>query len=142
VYAPGAVVKHHRGATLGLRSTRRLELIERNRVLLAAKLFPWSLLWLNPAYYLARIASGAWAAAHGRGETALYPGAMGKLAIAAALIRGDCQALLLLPRMLRKRREIERIRKLSPRQVRELILENGISLRELHEQSTANGHNV
>jgi GT2 family glycosyltransferase len=142
LYAPGAVVRHHRGATLGLRSTRRLELIERNRVLLAAKLFPWSLLWLNPAYYLARIASGAWAAARGRGETALYQGAMGKLTIAAALIRGDCQALPLLPRMLRKRREIDRIRKLSPRQVRELILENAISLRELHEQSTASGHHV
>jgi hypothetical protein len=67
---------------------------------------------------------------------------MGKLTMAAALIRGDCQALPLLPRMLRKRREIERIRKLSPRQVRELILENGISLRELHEQSTANGYDV
>jgi GT2 family glycosyltransferase len=142
VYAPDAVVRHHRGVTLGLRSTRRLELIERNRVLLAAKLFPWSLLWLNPAYYLVRIACGAWAAIRGRGETALYPGAMGKLTIAASLIRGDCQALALLPRMLRKRREIERIRKLSPRQVREMILENGISLRELHEQSTADGHHV
>lgn len=142
VYAPAAVVRHHRGATLGLKSARRLELIERNRVLLAAKLFPWSLLWLNPAYYLARIASGAWSAARGRGETALYPGAMGKLTIAAALIRGDWQAIPLLPRMLRKRREIERIRKLSPRQVRQLILENGISLRELSGQSTANGNNV
>lgn len=141
-YAPDAVVRHHRGATLGLRSTRRLQLIERNRVLLAAKLFPWSLLWLNPVYYIARIASGAWAAAQGRGETALYPGAVGKLAIAAALVRGDCQALRLLPRMLRKRREIERIRKLSARHVRELILENGISLRELSEQSAAIGHNV
>jgi GT2 family glycosyltransferase len=142
VYAPAAVVRHHRGATLGLQSARRLELIERNRVLLAAKLFPWSLLWMNPAYYLARIASGVWEAAHGRGETALYAGPMGKLTIAAALVRGDFQALALLPRMLRKRREIERIRKLSPRQVRQLILENGISLRELSGQSTANGSNA
>jgi GT2 family glycosyltransferase len=142
VYAPAAVVRHHRGATLGLQSARRLELIERNRVLLAAKLFPWSLLWMNPVYYLARIVSGIWEAARGRGETAVYPGALGKLRIAAALIRGDCQALLLLPRMLRKRREIERIRKLSPREVRELILENGISLRELSGQSTATGNHV
>jgi GT2 family glycosyltransferase len=142
IYAPAAVVRHHRGATLGLQSARRLELIERNRLLLAAKLFPWSLLWMNPAYYLARIVSGVWEAAHGRGETTLYAGAMGKLTIATALIRGDCQALALLPRMLRKRREIERIRKLSPRQVRRLILENGISLRELSGQSTATGNNV
>ena len=136
VYAPGAVVRHHRGATLGLGSGRRLALIERNRVLLAAKLFPWSLLWLNAPYYLARIVSGAWEAAHGRGETSLYPGLAGKLTMAAALLRGDCQALLLLPRMLRKRRQIERIRKLSPRQTRELILENRISLRELSRQTT------
>lgn len=142
VYAPAAVVRHHRGATLGLQSARRLELIERNRVLLAAKLFPWSLLWMNPAYYLARIVSGVWESARGRGETAVYPGAIGKLTIALALIRGDCQALLLLPRMLRKRREIERLRKLSPRQVRDLILENGISLRELSGQSTATGNNA
>jgi GT2 family glycosyltransferase len=142
VYAPAAVVRHHRGATLGLNSARRLELIERNRVLLAAKLFPWSLLWMNPAYYLARIVSGIWQAARGRGEAALYPGPMGKLTIALALLRGDWQALRLLPRMLRKRRDIDRIRKLSPRQVRELILGNAISLRELSGQSTATGTNV
>ena len=37
LYTPDAVVRHHRGATLGLGSARRLELIERNRVLLAAQ---------------------------------------------------------------------------------------------------------
>jgi GT2 family glycosyltransferase len=142
VYTPRAVVRHHRGSTLGLNSGRRLELIERNRVLLAAKLFPWSLLWLNPLFYMARIFSGMWGAARGRGETALYPGIAGKLTIASALVRGDIQALRLLPRMLRKRREIERIRKLSPRQVRELILGNTITLRELSAQSTADGKNA
>jgi GT2 family glycosyltransferase len=142
VYVPGAVVRHHRGSTLGLKSARRLMLIERNRVLLAAKLFPWSLLCLNPLYYLARIASGVREALAGRGEAALYPGIKGMLTMAAALLRGDCEALAMLPRMLRKRREIERIRKLSPRQVRQLILENRISLRELNRQSTASARHV
>ena len=49
LYTPGAVVRHHRGATLGLGSFQRLALIERNRMLLVAKLFPWSLLWVNGA---------------------------------------------------------------------------------------------
>ena len=40
LYAPRAVVRHHRGATLGKDSGWRLQLIERNRVLLAVKLFP------------------------------------------------------------------------------------------------------
>jgi GT2 family glycosyltransferase len=137
VYVPTAVVRHHRGATLGLGSGRRLALIERNRLLLAAKLFPWSLLWLNAPYFFARVVNGILEAARGRGEASLYPGVRGKLTIAAAMIRGEFEALLLLPRMLRKRRQIERIRKLAPREVRELILGNRISLRELSRQTTA-----
>lgn len=135
VYAPEAVVRHHRGATLGVRSMRRVALIERNRVLLAAKLFPWSLLWLNGPYYLARLAGGAWAAAQGTGEISRHPGARGKLNALTGLLAGDLAALALLPKILRKRREIARIRKLSPRQVRQLILANRISLKTLSQQA-------
>jgi len=135
-YVPAAVVRHHRGATLGLGSARRLELIERNRVLLAVKLFPWSLLWLNPVYYTARLAAGWWAAWRGLGEAALYPGTKGKWTILVSLACGDAHALRLIPRMLRKRAEIRRIRKLAPSQVRRLILNHRISLRELATEST------
>jgi GT2 family glycosyltransferase len=135
IYTPQAVVRHHRGATLGVRSARRLELIERNRVLLAAKLFPWSLLWLNGAYYLARLVASLWAAARNRGEVGQYPGILGKLQAALALLRGDLQALKLLPRMLWKRREVNRIRKLSPREVKQLILRHRIPLKQLTEQA-------
>ncbi len=134
LYVPKAVVRHHRGATLGVRSSRRLELIERNRVLLAAKLFPWSLLWLNGIYYLMRLGAGLWAAVRGRGEVGRFPGVSGKLRAAFALLKGDLEALALLPRMLRKRREVDRIRKLSPREVRKLILEHRIPLTQLTEQ--------
>jgi len=134
-YMPEAVVLHRRGATLGLRSSRRLELIERNRVLLAVKLFPWSLLWLNPLYYALRLGAGVWAAIIGQGEVGKYPGVRGKLQATAALVQGDWQALALLPRMLAKRRDVARIRKLSPREVRKLILEHRISLKELMRQA-------
>jgi GT2 family glycosyltransferase len=135
LYIPQAVVRHHRGATLGVRSSRRLELIERNRVLLAAKLFPWSLLWLNGVYYGIRLGAGVWAALTGQGEVGKYPGMRGKLEAALAVLKGDWQAMALLPRMLAKRREVERIRKLSPREVRRLILEHRISLKELMRQA-------
>jgi GT2 family glycosyltransferase len=136
MYVPQAVVRHHRGATLGLGSARRLVLIERNRVLLAAKLFPWSLLLLNPFYYAARLLSGGWAARQGAGEAALYPGLRGKLTIAWSLLRGDLAAVAMLPRILRKRSDVRRISRLSPGEVRRLILDNRISLRELTTQST------
>ncbi len=50
LYMPRAVVRHRRGATLGVASPRRIALIERNRVLLAVKHFPWDLLLLNPLF--------------------------------------------------------------------------------------------
>jgi GT2 family glycosyltransferase len=130
VYAPRAVVRHHRGATLGKQSGRRLELIERNRVLLAVKLFPWSLLWLNPLYFALRLVAGAAKAGRGEGDTAYFPGIGGKLRIVRALASGDWQALRMIPLMLRKRSQIDRIRKLAPGEVRRLILAHRLSLKE------------
>lgn len=135
LYIPRAVVRHHRGATLGLRSSRRLELIERNRVLLAVKLFPWSLLWLNGFYYALRLAAGMWAAMMGYGEVGKFPGWRGKLQAALAMLKGDLESLSLIPRMLRKRRGVERFRRLSPREVRKLILEHRIPLKQLMRQA-------
>jgi hypothetical protein len=135
LYVPDAVVRHHRGSTLGITSSRRLELIERNRVLLAAKLFPWSLLWLNGPYYLTRVAAGALAAARGRGEIGRFPTWREKCRAALAMMKGDLQALLLVPRMLGKRRQVQKFRKLSPRQVRALLLRHRIPLRSLTENT-------
>ena len=41
IYVPSAVVRHHRGSTLGVLAPKRIKLIERNRVLLAAGTVPW-----------------------------------------------------------------------------------------------------
>jgi GT2 family glycosyltransferase len=130
-YAPDAVVRHHRGSTMGKGSAARLELIERNRVLLALKLFPWSLLVWNPVFFAIRLAAGATMAGRGAGDTAHFPGLAGKLAMARALVRADWQALRMAPRILRKRAAMERLRKLSPREVRRLIWSNRLSLREV-----------
>jgi GT2 family glycosyltransferase len=131
IYSPGAVVRHHRGATLGKDSGRRLELIERNRVLLALKLFPWSLLWLNPVFFAVRLAAGAAASLRGGGDTAHFPGLRGKWTMLCALARGDAAALRLAPRMLRKRAAIEQVRRLRPGEVRRLILAHRLPLGEL-----------
>ena len=131
LYAPRAVVRHHRGATLGKDSGWRLHLIERNRVLLAAKLFPWSLLALNPFYYAIRLVAGAVLARGNHGDTAHFPGIGGKLTILKALAHGDVAALRLLPRMLRKRAEIRRLSRLTPAEIRRLLLAHRLSLSEV-----------
>lgn len=135
LYMPAAVVRHRRGASLNAGSTKRIFLIERNRVLLAAKLFPWSLLLLNPYYFAVRLASGLLAAAGDRGEMARFPGLINKLRLAWTILRADLAALRLLPRMLRKRREVRRIAKLTPAEIRRLILGNRIAVRALVEKS-------
>jgi GT2 family glycosyltransferase len=136
LFTPAAVVRHHRGASLGLGSPRRLMLIERNRVLLVVKLFPLNLLWANGAYLLARIAAGLWAALRNRGELRHYPGSSGKLTAAISLLRGTWSALPMVPTMLRKRKAFRSKYKLSPSQIRSLLLRYRIPLRELSEQST------
>ena len=135
LYMPDAVVRHHRGVSLDAGSTKRIFLIERNRVLLAAKLFPWSLLVLNPFYFGLRLAGGMLAAAGGKGEMARFPGLANKLRLAGAILRADLAAQCLLPRMLRKRRDIHRIAKLTPAEIRRLIRENRIPVRALVEKS-------
>jgi GT2 family glycosyltransferase len=134
-YAPDAVVRHHRGGSLDAGSTRRIFLIERNRVLLAAKLFPWRLLLLNPFYFALRLAGGLLAAAGGKGEMARFPGLANKLRLAWTIVRADLAALRLLPRMLRKRGAVRRMAKLTPAQIRRLILDHRIPVRALVEKS-------
>src|SRR4051812_49044802 len=109
VYIPDAVVRHRRASTLGLQSPLRLQLIERNRVLLAVKLFPARLLLLNPFYYAARLFANALASVRNRGEAAAFGGFRGKLLVIDALVRGDMQAVRLIPRMIRKRRALRQI---------------------------------
>jgi GT2 family glycosyltransferase len=133
IYTPRAVVRHHRGATLGKMSVRRLALIERNRVLLAVKHFPLSLLALNVPYFVMRLAAGVLAGARGRGESGRFPGLSGKLRIAAGLMLGFASALLLIPRTIRKRQALQPLRRLSPKDTKNLLLQHQISLRTLSE---------
>jgi GT2 family glycosyltransferase len=135
LYVPSAVVRHHRGATLGVLSSRRLELIERNRVLLAVKHFPMSLLWLNFGYFLLRLGAGAWAAIRGKGEVGKFPGVSGKARAALAVIRGNVEALAMIPSTIRKRYRSRHLRKLSNRQIRRLLFHYRITLKELMEHA-------
>lgn len=128
VYTPHAVVRHRRGSTLGQGNPERVRLIERNRILLAAKLFPWSLLLLNPFFFAVRMAAGLLAAGSGEGDLAAFPGFANKLRVVWALLRGQAQALAMMPRTLRKRAAVERIAVLTPAERRRLILSNRLSI--------------
>ncbi len=135
LYMPDAVVRHHRGGAMKTGSTRRIFLIERNRVLLAIKHFPASLLLMNPFYFTARLLAGTFAAVGERGELVRFPGLRNKMRLAWTIIRADFAALLMIPRTLKKRRRLRSIKKLKSGEIRRLIMENRIPVRHLIEQS-------
>jgi hypothetical protein len=81
-----------------------------------------------------RLAAGLLAALRGRGEVGRFQG-MGRWKVAMALLRGDLQAIPMLPSMLRKRSRMRSIRKLSPRAVRQLLWRHRITLAEISEQA-------
>jgi GT2 family glycosyltransferase len=125
LYMPKALVRHHRGSTLGRGNPNRIRLIERNRILLAAKLFPWSLLVLNPFYFAVRVLSGLRFAARAEGgDLDAFAGIGGKLHLLRGLVHGQWQALWMLPRFLAKRGEVQKLAKLSPGEIRQLIMNN------------------
>jgi GT2 family glycosyltransferase len=133
LYLPGAVVYHHLGATLGRFSAERLVLMERNRMWLAAKLFPWRLLMLNPFYWLLRWGANAWAGLTGRGEAGRVP----FFTLVRCALRAAFEGAAGVPAMLRKRRAVRRV--LSDREFLALLERFRIPLRDLVYQSTATG---
>jgi GT2 family glycosyltransferase len=131
LYAPRAVVSHRLGGTLGRFSEQRLFLIERNRVWLVAKLFPWSLLLRSPIYFGLRVLASAPAMLCGRGEAGLATQRMGAFRLIRCFVKAQAAALAGLPAMLRKRRGIEKFRKLSPAELRGVLRRFRIPLSDL-----------
>ena len=76
------------------------------------------------------------AAVRGKGEIRHYSGPTGKLTAAMALIKGTLSALPLIPSMIRKRKAFKSKHRLSPKQVKRLLLRYRIPLRDLSEHST------
>lgn len=131
VYSPGAKVRHHRGATLGRYSTDRLFLIERNRLWLVFKHFPWRMWPGVPFFYLRRLLASARAAGQGVGDAALAKAELSTPRLIQCLIRAHVAALLGLPKMLAKRRRFRRSRRLSASEIAALLKRHSISLEEL-----------
>ena len=131
VSAPRARVRHRRGETLGRYSTKRLFLIERNRIWLVAKLFPLRMWPAVPFYFGLRLAAGAWAAARGQGDAAHAAAQLSPIGLLQCLLRANWAALVGLPKMLRKRRRIASMRRLSPAETAALIRRYRIRLADL-----------
>lgn len=130
-YVPTAVVHHRHSASFGAYSPLKVMLIERNRLLLAVKSFPLSLLWRNPFWTLKRLGWNAYAVFRRKGSAARFVETNGWKQAAVNLAWSYFSALKLLPEALRRRRVIQRTRRLSPAETVGLLRRFQIDVREL-----------
>jgi GT2 family glycosyltransferase len=131
LYIPTAVVHHRHSATAGPYSPLKVMLVERNRLLLAIKNFPLLLLLANPYWSARRIVWHARAASRYQGAAGRFVAAHGWIQALLTLGRSYASAAGLLPAALRMRRKIQRTKKLSNREVMDLLRRFQIDVRQL-----------
>ena len=120
-YVPEARIAHRKSATAGNYSVFKAFHVERNRIYCLWKWMPRFLLIISPLFTLNRYAMQAYAAYTHQGATAAALKEYSSLRLFAILIEARVAALLRLPRMIGKRRHIQKTRHLSVREWYDLI---------------------
>jgi len=131
-YVPGAVVEHRYSHSAGRASPLKAYYVERNRLYTAIKNFPPAMLARAPLATLARYFWHVASLMEGRGKAAEFRQAGYSAALLPFLVlRAHASALFHLPGLLRERRRIRRIARLSAREFRSLLAEYSIGVREV-----------
>ncbi len=130
-YVPTAVVHHRHSATAGVYSPLKVMLVERNRMLLAIKNFPLPLLLQNPYWSLRRFGWHAYAAMRRRGASGRFVHSHGWIQAVFNMAWSCASAAKRLPRALRCRRQIQKTKRLTSREVTDLLRRFQIDIREL-----------
>ena len=105
-FAPRAVARHHYSRSSGPYSALKAFHVERNRVWVLLKLFPWPLVWASPFYTAARLLLQAAGVATGRGAAARMAGETSIVILVATALRAWVAALAGAPRILAERRRL------------------------------------
>jgi GT2 family glycosyltransferase len=130
-YNPKAIVYHMHSASSGEYSHLKAFLVERNRIWVAAKNFPWPLLLWGQCYTGWRYLWQAYGAFTGKGAAGRFTRQFSRLELVKILISVYLSLWKSLPALLQKRREIQRKRIIPSRDVYRLIREFGISAKEV-----------
>ena len=105
-FAPRAVAHHHYSRSAGRYSALKAFHVERNRVWVLLKLFPWPLVCASPFYTAARLLWQGVGVATGRGAAARLARDTSVLALAGIALRAWGAALAGAPRILAERRRL------------------------------------
>ncbi len=129
LYEPRAVVQHHRSSTSGPYSAEKVYLVERNRLWLAVKNFPLSLVILSPLLTANRWAWNLIAALTRKGAAGNFRRQSSLADLLGVLFRAYRDGLRGLALMLEARKRVRRERNLSDWQFYRLLWRFRISAR-------------
>jgi len=130
-YSPGAKVYHRHSMSLGKYSPEKAFLVERNRFWVAVKLLPLRLLLVSPLFTLWRFFWHLLSMLRRRGLAGGVTREHSAVGLLAALVRAYGSGFRGLGRILHKRRNIFRGRRITSAQFLELLRRHRISAKEL-----------
>jgi GT2 family glycosyltransferase len=131
IYNPKAVVYHFHSASAGTYSPFKAYLVERNRIWVAIKSFPISLLLFGQFYTFWRYVLQAYGAFSGKGAAGRFTSDFSKTELIKILIKVYLSIWKSLPLMLRKRRAIQKRKRIANKEVYRLIRQYGISAKDI-----------
>ena len=131
LYNPRAVVYHLHSASSGTYSPMKAFLVERNRIWVAVKNFPISLLLFGQLFTFWRYVLQAYGALSGKGAAGRFTADFSKTELIKILIKVYLSLWKSLPLMLKKRRRIQKRKRIASGQVYRILKQFGISAKEI-----------
>lgn len=110
LYVPTAFVYHRSSATTGRYSPIKAYLVERNRVWILVKYFPFRYILLSPFYTILRLALQLYGALTGKGAAGKFTEKYSLLKLAGVFLRAYVDAIRGLSRMIKKRLKFKKIK--------------------------------
>jgi GT2 family glycosyltransferase len=130
-YVPKAIVYHHHSKKFGTYSSTKAFLVERNRIWVAWKNFPLPILYLWPFYTLSRYFYQGIGALMRRGAPGRFGQESSSFLLIFILMEAYVSGLRGLPKILRKRKEVQSKKRISNWEVFSLFKKYGIKAREI-----------
>lgn len=130
-YNPKAVVYHHHSASSSAYSNLKAFLVERNRIWVAIKYFPISLLIFGQFYTLGRYFYQAYGALFGKGAAGRFTKEFSKIRLIKVLLKVYISIFKNIPTLVRKRSQIRQKKRISNKEIYTLFKKFGISAKDI-----------
>jgi len=130
-YIPQAIVYHRYSQSSNPYSPLKAFYVERNRVWIAVKYFPLSLLLKSPFYTLWRFFLQGYGALTGRGAAGKFSQAYSRFFLMKILVQAYFSAVQGLPRMWKKRKEMRKLTRVNQEEILSWFHRFSISAREI-----------